>query len=83
MFVDFAELAYWARQPHYGIIRLKIEQSLNPVPRSADSSPVSDHAFTRGLGEYAGDPCGEQGENTPLEMSPRQPFTATGSSPAF
>ena len=26
--VDFAELAYWARQPHHGIIRLKIEPQI-------------------------------------------------------
>ncbi len=26
--IDFAELAYWARQPHHGVIRLKIEPQI-------------------------------------------------------
>ena len=26
--VDFAEMAYWTRQPHHGIIRLKIEPQI-------------------------------------------------------
>jgi predicted nuclease of predicted toxin-antitoxin system len=26
--VDFAELAFWGRQPHHGIIRLKIEPQI-------------------------------------------------------